>query len=351
MMSNMILLYSIANYVTSPYLIWFPVVMSGALAIVGIIALVYMLSSSIGREDIRIQAKMKIYEIAISILMIFAFLVLATLVTSMNFEMMLSPSGLVPKGCTSTVDMFSLAICNLHEFNNNVLNLTALTYWMGVSLSFVPKLTLNGQAVVSALTGIQGWGPTADVSLLPSSYDAFIGYLLIALYFSFMLSQVEMLLLEASLLLFSMFMAIGLIARIFVITRSFGGSMIALAIGIGMLYPFLACITYGYINVGMEANNAIFSGATPYVIILGITLASISMIAFTLPAILAALGGISLAYFNGLITSALIYAGLAGAGLLLIPFVNFLIIDVFIIDFSKVIGEKMDFMKILTGII
>ena len=47
----------------------------------------------------------------------------------------------------------------------------------------------------------------------------------------------------------------------------------------------------------------------------------------------------------------MIYAGLAGAGLLLIPFVNFLIIDVFIIDFSKVIGEKMDFMKILTGII
>jgi hypothetical protein len=351
MMSGMILLYSIASFVTSPYIVWFPVVMAGALAIAAIIAMVYMLSSSMGREDIRVQAKMKLYEIAISMVIIFAFLAIATLVTTQNFEIPLAQAGLVPSGCVNAVDMFSLAVCNLHEFNNNVLNLTSLTYWAGVSFSFVPELKFNG----TMLFTIPDFGPMAKLPLMPTANDTFIGYLLPILYGAFMLSQVELLLLEASLILFSLFMAIGLIARIFVVTRSFGGSMIALAVGLGIIYPLLACITYGYVNVGMEANNSIFTGLggyEPYLIIIGLTAASMSAVLTILPAIVVGIFGLGSFLSNsGWVVSLIFYIGLAAAGLFLIPFINFMIIDVFVIDFSKAIGEKIDFMTLLTGLV
>jgi len=43
--------------------------------------------------------------------------------------------------------------------------------------------------------------------------------------------------------------------------------------------------------------------------------------------------------------------GLAIAGLTFIPFLNFTIVDAFIVDFSRAIGEKIDFMTLLLGII
>lgn len=351
MIGSMVLLYSIASFVTSPYIVWFPVVMSGTLAIIGVLVLIYMFSSSIGREDIRVRAKAKIYEVAISILLIFAFLIIATIVTSLNFEMMLAPAGLVPSACQDALDMFSLAICNLHTFNGNVLNLNWLTYWAGVVFSLVPKLKVNGERFVELTTQIKGVGPTADVTLIPNSYDSFIGYLLPVMYFAFMLSQTELLILEASLIFFSMFMAIGLIARIFVVTRSFGGSMIAIGMGLGMLYPLLACVTYGYINVGLEANSVIFVGSTPYLLVLGLAMLSISIPLMPVASVISTLVGVGVSTYQTWLASLVIFIGLTGTGLLLIPFLNFLIIDVFVIDFSRAIGERMDFMKLLTGIV
>ena len=39
------------------------------------------------------------------------------------------------------------------------------------------------------------------------------------------------------------------------------------------------------------------------------------------------------------------------AGFTFIPFLNFIIVDTFIIDFSQAIGERMDFMSLLAGVV
>ncbi|EQD57918.1 hypothetical protein B2A_04611, partial [mine drainage metagenome] len=39
------------------------------------------------------------------------------------------------------------------------------------------------------------------------------------------------------------------------------------------------------------------------------------------------------------------------AGLTFIPFLNFTILDAFIVDFSKVMGEKVSFMALLSNLV
>jgi len=127
----------------------------------------------------------------------------------------------------------------------------------------------------------------------------------------------------------------------FGITRTFGGAAIAFAIGLGFVYPMLVAITYGFIDNAMAyayvkfANNLI-----GYITLLIPTLISaffsFSLTAFAVPAIVE--------WF-------MIYIGMVGLGLFLIPFINFVITDIFIIDFSRAIGEKIDLLSMLSRIV
>jgi hypothetical protein len=49
--------------------------------------------------------------------------------------------------------------------------------------------------------------------------------------------------------------------------------------------------------------------------------------------------------------SVMTYLGLIIIGLVFVPLLNFIIVDTFIIDFSQAIGERMDFLSMLTGIL
>ena len=46
-----ILMQGVWGYVTSPYVMWFPVAAAGALAIIAIIAMIYMLSTFTGEQE------------------------------------------------------------------------------------------------------------------------------------------------------------------------------------------------------------------------------------------------------------------------------------------------------------
>ena len=35
----------------------------------------------------------------------------------------------------------------------------------------------------------------------------------------------------------------------------------------------------------------------------------------------------------------------------MIPFLNFIIVDVFVIDFSQAVGERMDFLRLFTALV
>jgi len=203
-----------------------------------------------------------------------------------------------------------------------------------------------------------GVGIGGLVNPVPAAINSSLGWLIDIVFGAYVLSQVQLLLLGGALLLFSLFLGVGLIARIFVITRSFGGAMIALGVGLGIIYPLMVCLTYGFVNVGMEQSwgvatspAAALASATVYSQILSI-ITSISPL-FNPLGVLGLSGSISAAtaalqaWFMGLIN----YCGFAGAGLILVPFLNFLIVDVFVIDFSQAIGERMDFMRLLTGMV
>jgi hypothetical protein len=154
-------------------------------------------------------------------------------------------------------------------------------------------------------------------------------------------------------------LGIGLIARIFVITRSFGGAMIALGVGLGIIYPLMVCLTYGFVNVGMQQSFAgIVAPAVSTVSMVSwaldpstVSSAAISMLLGTSPVFASVPAPMTAAQLGGWFWGMVNYLAFVSAGLVLIPFINFLIVDVFIIDFSQAIGERMDFMRLLTGIV
>ena len=104
----------------------------------------------------------------------------------------------------------------------------------------------------------------------------------------------------------------------------------------GLIYPLLVSLTYGYINVQAHVDCLISQGCSTAFSVGGIFLAVWSLFTST--------GSASLVPFYTQV-------GYLLAGLTFIPFLNFIILDAFIIDFSQAIGERMDFMALLAGIV
>jgi hypothetical protein len=336
---------SVASYITSPMILWFPIVVIAAVAMIGILSLMYMFSQFVGRESMRVWVKIKSYEIMLSLITVILFLFIVSFLFSLNFQQIFSAAGLVPVECLPpslpSSDFFSLAICNMHNFNQQLLNLNQLIYYIGLRLSIVPQIMINAGKAIQGTTGIPGLGGSILLQP-PSAFSTLTGYMLDVLYFAFVLSQVQLLMLAAALLLFSLFMSVGLIARMFVITRSFGGAMIAFGIGFGILFPLMVNLTYGYINVGLDANSVIFSASS-----LATAIAGVFAIALTALFAVSPFGGA----FAGWLESFLTFMGLIAVGLTIIPLLNFIIIDVFVADFSRAVGERMSFMSLLTNLI
>ena len=164
------------------------------------------------------------------------------------------------------------------------------------------------------------------------------------LYGAYVVSEVQLLLLGSSLLFFSLFMSIGLISRMFEVTKSFGGAMIAFGVGLGIIYPLFVCINYGFLNVGMATNHGALDIANDATLFGGI-------IGLVGVGVFSALVGTALTQFNTFLTQLIQYIGLAVIGLTIIPVLNFILIDVFIRDFSKAVGEKMSFLSLFTRIV
>jgi hypothetical protein len=343
-----ILMQGVWGYITSPYAMWFPVAAAGASAIIGIIAMIYMLSTFTGRQDLKVWARTKIYEVLMSILLIFVFFAIITLLASQNFEQLFNSVNLVPTGCQSlpkgATDFFTLSVCDMYQFNNNVISLGGVVYDLGALSAFIPEIKFN-------VGGVEA----SDNPIMPG-VSSMLGYLVSIVFATFVLSQVQLLLLAASLLLFSLLMGIGLIARIFSVTRSFGGAMIALGIGLGVLYPVLVCLTYGYINVQMERTSVqVVGGIVTGAEVTGGIFASTTLLTNIPSLIILLSGGVMAsnpsALFQNWVIALLTYSGMAGAGLILIPFLNFIIVDVFVIDFSQAVGERMDFLRLFTALV
>jgi hypothetical protein len=154
----------------------------------------------------------------------------------------------------------------------------------------------------------------------------FYGFALLLLIFN----QLQLIVISGAVLFLALFLSVGLVARTLGFTRTFGGAMIAFGLGIGLLFPLLVAITYGYIDVSAGVMY-IQSAGTTSIIWSGFT----SLV--NNPA--AATGGIFLDI------------GYVIAGLTFIPILNIAIVDAFIVDFSSAIGERMSFQELFSSFI
>ncbi len=305
--------------------LWMPVAVVGAVAILAIVALIYELSPLFGRNDLRIWARTEIYEVLFSLLLIGIFVAIFAIFTNINFDSVYGP--LVPDSCKSNTatDLYSLSMCEMSNFEGYVNGVNQI----GFAVAFIIASSLTWQGQFSLSFGIAKIGGSTTLTLAPtgilSSYLIYISIL-----FSFyILSRILLLLLATAPILVSIFMAIGLISRIFSITRSFGGAMIAFGVGIGLILPILLAATYGFIDVALQNSygevsglNLIWNGAQGIVSLLT--------------------GNLNLDF---LIPIAIVFVGL-----LFIPAIDLVLVDVFIRDFSQSVGERMDFLSLMTNI-
>jgi len=318
---------------------WFPVAVIAALAVIGILAIIYAISPLVGRTDLRSWAKIKVYDVLFSIVLILIFFAITEFIFSIDYSSALG-ENLVPSACSSITaessgtvpDLYLLAMCDLKTFNGYVNLAGYIGFVGGFIMGTFPSINFeeNSDPV--------SYGFTVQMIILGSG--AYFNYITF-LYIFYILSRVLLLLVGASMLLFSVFMSIGLIARVFPITRTFGGAMIAFGIGLGILLPLLVAINYGFINVAMPnislANEiSIIVKSITKAFALLLSGASLTSIVIDLLAPL-----LNLIYFIGYVF----------AGVLLLPIFTLVIVDVFIRDFSQAVGERMDFLSILTNLI
>ena len=296
------------------------------LVVITISAFIYIIASVINSSNAKNWAKIQIYEALLSIVLLLIFL-------GLFYIFLINPStyygsvGLLPKVCNnSTINtLFNLSACDIGTFSNTALGYFDLVSVIGLAAGSSPGLTFGFHP-------LEGFGiSTGLTSVMPDGLEGMLGTGMSALIFFLVLNNLQLILISGSILFLTFFITLGVFARLFGITRTFGGAMIAFGLGLGVIYPLLISITYGFINVNMISASAAFS-LLPTAITDFVTFAYGSILPL-LP------------------SNLILGLGYVIAGLTFIPFINFIILDAFIVDFSKAIGEKVSFMALLSNFI
>ncbi len=330
---------------------WLPLAGVAILAVMTVAAFVYMLSSVAASPNAKRWARVQIYEALLSMIMLLffgafsymffinpqtAYQSLDLVPQDVTFSGSYSFSGIpmTISGCRSSAgdpnsNIFALSMCDLNYFNGIAYNIGELMLWIPFITGIVPGLSIG----ISPWEGIAVSVYTA--SFLPPTIGNIFSMGLKAFLSVLLLNQVQVYLLACAPFFLAFFITIGLVSRTLGFTRSFGGAMIALGLGLGLVYPLLISITYGYVDVQLWTNG-----------IGNLTVGSIFGAIWPL---------FRSSVFGTAATSALsnmmvLFCDLI-AGFTFLPFLNFMILDAFIVDFSKAFGEKLDFMSLLSGLV
>lgn len=332
---------SIAGCFSSIYLAWFSIAGIAAIFILAILILIYGVFQFVGRSDIRAWVRVKIFDVLMSLVLIGAFGYAASIIYTLPVGYFAS-LNIVPTQCTGEeYNIYSLSICDLSQFNTFASGLDTQQYYFLLLLGTVQP---DFQLAAGSSTGFK---VSADLNIIGTDVSfKYLGTGVDLIYGFLLANNLMLIILNSAPILFAILMALGLVARIFGVSRTFGGAMIAFAIGIGLLYPALVLLNYGFIDSGV--NNVYSTAITDATTLAtGATLASAPAFwAFQLIA----------TWWNGNFSSILplpilIYIGLIWIGLTFIPLIVLIIVDVFIIDFSQAIGERMDLLSLLVRVL
>jgi hypothetical protein len=344
---------------------WFGVSFVVALVVIIIAALLYMLAPVMNSSAMQDWSRFQIYEAILSIALILLFLAVVKLLF-LNPQQGFGSVGLVPPGCSSSAvnTIYTLSTCDLAQFNSAGYSIAGYMWTFSIVKAILPASTLAIQPTPQEGDGLEITFSIPNV--LDIWNDSLIRYMMGAILTFMLVSEVQLIVLSSSLLLMSFFFAIGLVSRVFGVSRSFGGAMIAFAIGIGIVYPMVTAISYGYIDVAAHTSciapivgvvNSIGacqvgSFGTAFWNLFGAPFAQ--FFALGAPASGAAAAASIQAAPAALVTAFVTMFDAVGyvlAGLTLIPVINILIVDVFVIDFSRAVGEQMSFSMLFTQVI
>ena len=344
--------------------IWFPIVMLGVLIVISVAGIIFAIAPLLGRNDIRVWARAKMFDGAVSIIFALIFISFSATLYYTPLSHMYYNVGLLPPSCTpASVHSFSgtpqyadqqqfidlspssssggtlygIATCDIYSYNQLVAQFVQSVFYFSLITNAQPTTRIAPDSDLG-FTFTINWFPIVVVF-------QYMVPLMGALFALVMASEMLQILIGVSMLLFSVFMVVGLIARSFGITRSFGGAMIAFGLGIGFIYPLLISVSYGFLVNAIEYRPSITSGILP----------SIGSIISPIFSALFGPSGLSLTalinLFEPILNPLFIWGGMVAVGLTVLPLLNLVIVDAFIIDFSRAVGERMDLLSILTRIV
>ena len=339
---------SINSFLTAPYTAWFPITLIAATLIIFILAVIYLFAPLMGREDIRRNIGIMIYQTLFGIVLIMAFGIFATWLCSFNAESLLQNLNLIlaTSIAPQNANLYETALYDLYLFTNYgaLANTNTFSFLLYAALNIGPKFGIGINA-----PGIKDLGVSVEGAFTASSVlGSYFGYMNQAISWLFIINYLQFIIISAAPIIFAILVSIGLIARIFGFSRNFGGSLIALGVGIGFVYPLMVSITYGFINVAYSQlfNNILMNVATNA---FGTNLQSV-LVRLVIGKIT---GGISTAVdvFLSLIYTIVNIVGFTATASLILPILNFVVVNTFVIDFSQAFGERLDFMSLLTNIV
>lgn len=319
-----------------------------ALAVIAILvvlaaaALVYLISNIIDSANARSWARFQIYQAIVSGIVLIAFGVLLFFALA-NPQTLMGSLNLVPNNqqvsslqpashyqCQGSPDIFQLSTCDLGLFNSNAFGFFETVFMASMIFGISGGLSMSISPV--APTGVTAKISLSTTSLMPTSIEDLTSFIFQVLLFFIFFSNFLLIIVAGSLLFLTWLVIIGLIARTFGLTRGFGGAMISLGLGLGIVLPIMVALIYGFLDVQI---GPIWWGSLIYQVF--------GLIYWMLGLVFGGgtFGATHLIYqFAALI-----------AGLTFMPFIIFAVVDTFVVDFSKAIGERLDFMSLLTGLV
>jgi hypothetical protein len=329
---------------------WVAVAFVAVMAVMVVAAAIYVLSGFIGSPTARGWSRAQIYEALLSLALLLIFVSLWG-VFSINPANAYSSLGILPKNCSgqagtapsavntnSANTLFSLADCDLSYFNQRATSAYSSMFWASFIFGLAPQLSASA-TVPLAVTSIQ---VSTSIQIIPPIAERILQNFVVVMLIAFIINQLQVILLSSSILFLSFFLIIGLVARIFGFSRRFGGLMIALGLALGFIYPLLVSLTYGYIDV--QVQSLPLSGVSGvFAMAFGIINAGLGILTSMLTNTYVASPFLS--------NNTLILTGNLILGFTVVPIINFLILDAFLIDFSSAVGERMDFFTLMSGLL
>ncbi len=325
------------------------------LVVITVSVIAYELSIMIKNQNAAAWTKNQIYEGILSLVLLVAFSSLAY-IFFINPQNGYSALGLLPSQCTSSLNVFELGSCDMSTFNSYASTLLDVSIVASFIEGLSPGIKISASLGFTEPTVFSiGLNLSTELkSLFSTSAFSSMVDIISALMLAMLISYTQAIILSLSIFFLFTFITIGLVARVFGFSRSFSGILISMGLGLGLVYPLMVSITYGFIIVSMSTAFTSLLSNLPLVVttlltfitsLLGVGAGSATFLSI-------------LAFFNSGANGTLQFIieifkafGYIVLGLTVIPMLNFVVLETFITDFSSAIGEKTTFLVLLSGLI